>query len=48
SESCPACSSFVVWMAYFNGDGMQSGTFSYQSTSINFHYLTLSTSLNFR
>ncbi|RJL50836.1 YolA family protein [Pectobacterium carotovorum] len=48
SESCPVGSTYVGWMAYFNGDGMSSGTFRYQSTSTNAPYRTLSTSLNIR
>ncbi|KFX00685.1 YolA family protein [Pectobacterium carotovorum] len=48
TESCPAGSTYVGWMAYFNGDGMQSGPFRYQSTSINAPFRTLSTSLNIR
>ncbi|GKW10895.1 YolA family protein [Pectobacterium punjabense] len=48
SESCPVGATYVGWMVYFNGDGMQSGNFRYQSTSTNPPFRTLSTSLNIR
>ncbi len=45
---CPAGYTVIGYMRYINLDGYQSGTFSYQNSSLNSPYTTLSTSINIK
>ncbi|MGM3162930.1 DUF4879 domain-containing protein [Dickeya undicola] len=48
TDNCPRGATGAGWIAYFNANYLTSVNFRYQSTSANFPYKTLSTSLNIK
>jgi len=46
TSPCPAGYTIVGYYRYFNLDGNQSGSFTYQNTSVNSPFNTLSTGIN--
>lgn len=48
TDNCPRGATGAGWIAYFTANYQSSVTFRYQSTSANFPYKTLSTSLTIR